>query len=187
MKVINRIGLLVLLSGAGAILMYLYGLASLGSSSVKWKSLGAPPSKAMKVVALGFVQTESGDLYQYVRNPGCADNCWIKADNLLPNSQHSLPLDQCGNLPSLEDYIDSKAVCDYYGTGLSLTITAINKDGFVYSWVDKFGGEGDSLIRLVSPYFGAIVGLFVGLIFVLVDVIKSFRKRTKENGAFEKA
>ena len=187
MKIISRIRLLAVFSVAGAILMYLYSTASLDSSSVKWESLGAPPSKAIKVVALGFVQTESGDIYQYVRNPSCADNCWIKSDNPLPNSQYSLPLNQCRYLPSLEDYIDSKAVCEYYGTGLSLTITAIDKNGFVYSWVDKFGGEGDSLIRLVSPYFGATAGLFVGLIFVYVDVLKTLQKRMKENGAFEKA
>jgi hypothetical protein len=187
MKIINRIGLLVLFSAAGAILIYLYSSASLDSSSVKWQSLGALPSKAIKVIALGLIQTESGDIYQFVPNPSCTDNCWIKSDNPPPDSQHGLPLNQCGDLPSLENYIDSKSVCDYYGTGLSLRITAIDKNGSIYSWDDKFGGEGDSLIRLVSPYFGAMVGLFVGLIVVLVDVLKSFRKRTKENGFIEKA
>jgi hypothetical protein len=187
MKIINRIGLLILFSFAGAILVYLYGLASLDSAFVKWESLGMPPSKAMKVAALGYVQTKSGDIYQYVYYSGCQDNCWIKSDTAPSDSEYWLPLNQCGELPSLENFIDYKAVCEYYGTGLSLAITAIDNNGFVYSWDDKFGGEGDSLIRLASPYFGAILGLFVGFIVVFVDLLRSFRKRTQHHSVSEKA
>ena len=187
MKIISRIGLLALLSLAGAIAMYFYSSVSLNRSSIRWESLGKPPSKAVKVVALGYVQTESGDIYQYDYNSGCENNCWFKSDNPPQNSEYLLPLNHCGDLPPLENYIAAKEVCDYYGTGLALTITAIDKNGSVYSWDDKFGGEGDSLIRLVSPYVGAIVGLFIGLIIVFVDLLKSFRKRTQENGVSEKA
>jgi hypothetical protein len=188
MKIVKRIGLLVLFSLAGAILMYLYSSASLRGSFVKWESLGKPPNKAIKVVAPGYVQTESDDIYQSVHKPGCNDNCWAISDNTPPNSEYWLPLNNCTDLPPLDNYVDSKAVCEYWGVGISLTVYAVDKDGFVYSWDHRLG-EGDYMFDSIAPFIGAIAGFIIGLFVLLVilfsDLLKWLQKRAQESSIAE--
>jgi hypothetical protein len=59
---------------------------------------------------------------------------------------------------------------------MSLAITAIDGNGFVYSWHRNLGGEGDSLIHLVSPLIGAGAGFLVGLIVLLVVSLLDLQK-----------
>jgi hypothetical protein len=168
MKIVKRIGLLVIFSVAGAIIMYFYSSASVHGAFIQWESLGTPPGKAVKVIALDYVKTESGDTYQH-----CGNDCWVKSDNPIPDSEY-LSLKNCGNLPPLTNYIDFKAVCEPYGLGVSLKIVAIDKNGFVYSWHQNLGGEGDGLILLLSPFIGAVAGFFVGCIMLLTILFSDF-------------
>jgi hypothetical protein len=184
MKMAKRVGLLFAFSLAGAIIMYLYISASLRGAFVKWESLGKPPGKAIKVVALGYIRTESGDIYKYDHKSGCDDNCWIRSENFPPDSEFWLSLSACGNLPSLDRFVDSKAVCQHWGPGISLTIEAIDKNGYVYSWDHRLG-EGDWMIHLLSPFIGAIAGFIIGIPALLgilfSDLLKWLRKRAQEN------
>ncbi len=196
MYIVKRIGLPVLFSLAGAIIMYLYGWASLQRAFVQWKSLGKPPSNAIKVVALDYVQTASGDVYQYTYNykQGCNGLCWVKSDNPPPESESGvwLPLSACGDLPTLDRFVDSKAVCrDRAFGGIVLTIEAIDRDGFVYSWEYAFGGEWSAATPWLTSLIGAVAGLLIGLIVLLVilfsDLFKWLHKRAQQKGVSEKA
>jgi hypothetical protein len=180
MKMAKRIVLIVAFSLAGAMIMYLYNSASLRGMFVRWEPLGRPPGKAIKVLALGYVQTEAGTIYQHVNGPGCGDDCWVKSDNFPPNSEFGLPSSACGNLPALERFVDSKAVCEHWGPGVSLSIEAIDNLGYVYSW-NHMLGEGDYTIHLFSPLIGVAAGFLVGIPFLLAilfsDLLKWLRKR----------
>jgi hypothetical protein len=183
MKVIKCIWLLIFFSLTGAILLSQYSSASMRGSFVQWESLGKPSSKAVKVVALDYVKTESGEIYQYVHEFGCGNSCWVISDNPPSDSEYWLPLDDCGNVPPLDNYVDSKAVCEHWGPGISLTIYAIDNNGFVYSWNHRLG-EGDSLFHFLSPYIGAISGFIIGFIVLLVimfsDLLMWFQKRAQK-------
>ena len=189
MKIFKRIALLVLFSFAGAISLYLYSSASLNGSLVKWESLSKPPDRAIHVVALGFVKTESGDIYRYTNEHGCIDDCWVKTDN-LPSHSESLPLENCVDLPSLVNFADSKAVCQHWGPGISLTINAIDAKGYVYSWEHRLG-EYDWAAHNLSPLVGGIAGLLVAipiLLFVLYfDWLGRLQKRTQQRDVSGKA
>jgi len=189
MYIIKRISLPVLFSLAGATIMFLYGWASLQREFVQWKSLGKPPSGAIKVVALDYVQTASGDLYQYTYayKQGCNGLCWVKSDNPPPESESGvlLPLSACGDLPNLDRFVDSKASCrDRAFGGISLTVEAIDRDGFVYSWDYTMGGEWSGATPLITSFIGAVAGLLIGLIILLVilllDLFKWLKKRAQQ-------
>ncbi len=194
MYIVKRIGLPVLFSLAGAIIMYLYGWASLQRAFVQWKSLGKPPSNAIKVVALDYVQTASGDVYQYTYNykQGCNGLCWVKSDNPPPDSETWLPLSACGDLPKLDKFVDSKAFCrDRDMWARSLTIEGIDNNGFVYSWDYTIGGEWAYATPWLSSFIGAVTGLLVGFIILIVilfsDLFKWLHKRAQQKGVSEKA
>lgn len=192
MYIIKRIGLPVLFSLAGAIIMFLYGWASLQREFVQWKSLGKPPSNAIKVVALDYVQTASGDLYQYSYKQGCNGRCWFKSDATPLDMETWLPLSACGELPNLDKFVDSKAFCrDRDMWARSFTIEAIDNKGFVYSWDYTMGGEWDYAIPWLSSFIGAVAGLLIGLIILLVilflDFFKWLKKRAQQKGVSEKA
>ncbi len=193
MYITKRIGLPVLFSLAGAIIMCVYDWASLQRAFVQWESLGRPPSNAIKVVALDYVQTASGDLYQYSYKQGCKGRCWFKSDVPPPESESGvwLPLSACGDLPNLDKFVDSKAFCrDRTFGGISLTIEAIDRDGFVYSWAYNFGGEWSAAEPWFALFVGAVAGLLIGLIILLVilfsDWFKWLKKRAQQKGISEK-
>ncbi|MGB2964485.1 MAG: hypothetical protein WBB69_10925 [Anaerolineales bacterium] len=183
MKIIKRVGLLVFFSFIGAIVLYLFSLASLNGKYVKWESLGKPPGEATKIVSIGYVQLESGEIYHYVPKPNCDDNCWAKVNDFPPVSEDLFSLDSCGNLPKLDTFKDSLVVCEPWGPGISLTINAIENDGFVYSWNHKLG-ENNSMFHFFSPIIGAIGGFVIGSIILLVmlffDLLNWLQKRAQE-------
>ena|SRR5687767_8285448 len=189
MKVYKLIALLALFLCIGAIALYLYSSASLRGSFVKWESMSKPPGKAIQVITLGFVQTESGDIYQYTYKQDCIDDCWIKTDN-FPSHSESLPLEDCADLPSLDKFIDSKAVCEHWGPGVSLTINAIDEKGYVYSWDHKIG-EYDWSIHSLSPLIGGIAGFLIAIPILLIvlffDLLRWLRNRAQQRDVPGKA
>jgi hypothetical protein len=190
MKIIKRIGLLVLFSLLGAIVFVFLAKASSKGLFVKWESLGKPPEKAVQVVNPGYVKTDTGEIYRYNFQQGCNVGCWEKIDTLPLSQQTYWPLSSCGSLPPLDNYVNTKAVCKPWGVGSSLEIYAIGKDGFVYYW-NRLKGEGDSLALLYSPFIGAAVGFVFGIVVLIVvlyrDLIKWLQKRAQEKGVVNKA
>jgi hypothetical protein len=188
MFLVKRIGLLIIFSLAGAVIMFIYGRASLQGAFNKWGPLGKPPGGADKFVAFDYVQTASGDIYRYDYKEGCIDDCWVKSDApSSDNSKYDLPSGACSDLssPALDNFVDSRAVCELYGVGISMKIEAIDKKGFVYSW-SHTSGEWDGLIPWISSFIGAAAGLMIGLIVLLVilylDLLKWLQKRAKQKG-----
>ena len=193
MYIVKRVGLLAIFLLAGAIIMYIFGRASLQGAFNQWEPLGKPPGNAVKLIAFGYVQTASGDIYQYDYKEGCIDDCWVRSAAPTPDdSEYDLPSDACSDLPApaLDNFVDSRTVCELYGVGLSMTIEAIDKKGFVYSW--RYGtSEWDSAIPWVSSFIGAAAGLMIGLIVLLVilylDLLKWLQKRAKQKGVSAQA
>ena len=184
MKIIKGLGLLALFSLAGAGSMFLYSFASLRGVFVKWENLGRPPSsRAIEVVGLGYVYTDLGEIYQHSPKSDCNAGCWDRVDSVTPAPEFLLPLDDCGGLPSLTKYGDSKAFCEDWGFGTRMVVYAIDSEGLVYYW-DNLLGEGYEIIRVFGPFFGAVIGLLSGIFILLLIwfwklVIPLQKKRAK--------
>ncbi len=187
MKFIYRLGLLILFTIAGSIIVYFDDLAFLNGWYEKWEPIGKPPSKVIKLIGLDYVQTESGDTYQYIYAPDCNNNCWVKSDNPQLNTKFWIPLESCVDLPSLDNFVESKAVCELWGPGTSLTVNAIDQNGIVYSWNHRVG---ESFTYLLAPYVGAFCGFLIGSVVLIgllfSDLIKEQHKNAQANGTSEK-
>ena len=168
--------------------MYIFGPASLYGAFNQWDALGKPPGGAVKFIAFNYVRTASGDIYKYSYKEGCTDDCWVISASPTPDdSKYDLPPDACSGFqtPAMDNYVDTREACELYGVGFSMTIEAIDKNGFVYSWRDTTG-EWDGLIPLISSFIGAAAGLIIGLIVLLVilyfDLLKWLQKKAKQKG-----
>jgi len=142
MYIVKRVGLLAIFLLAGAIIMYIFGRASLQGAFNQWEPLGKPPGNAVKFVAFDYVQTASGDIYVYDYKEGCTDDCWVISITPTPDDSEIRPSFRClqrftcTGLGQLCGFTDSLRT---YGVGLSMTIEAIDKKGFVYSW--RYGNQ----------------------------------------------
>ena len=164
--IIKRIGLLALFSIVGAMVMYLYYSAELGGFFEKWEPLGQPPGRVVKLIGLRYVQTKSGDIYQYTSELNCIDNCWLKVDTASDlHTEFQLPINACVDLPSVKNYVDSVAICERWGNGKSLTVDALDQNGEVFSWQHRF--MAPYLYDFILPCVGAIIGFIMGF-FVLL-------------------
>ncbi len=180
MKILKWVGLLFLFSMLGAGIFPMFVDAGAHGAFTTRESLGKPPETPVEIIQPGYVKTASGQIYQQ----NCNSGCWEKIDAAPTDTQENLKLSVCGEvLPPLNDYVTSKIVCHRFGIGTSLTIYAIGKDGFVYSWNHLYG-EGTSLMFYYAPFIGATAGFFVGLIvlaFVLFsNWVAHLEKRAKE-------
>jgi hypothetical protein len=188
MSIIKRIGLLLAFILIGALISFIFYTIRSRGIFVKWDNLGAPPSKATKVIWANYVKTETGEIYQYKRSSNCSIDCWVKLEGTLPqvDSENLMPLEQCTDLydlPSLERFADSKIVCEFWGLGIQLTITAIDNSGNVYSW-HRGTGETDGIFIFFSPFIGAFYGFLafapVLIVSFLVDIEKWIKKKMKQ-------
>lgn len=177
MKIINRLGLIILFSIVGAIAMHFYNLLERKGTFVQWEALGKPPSTVIKLLGLGYVQTESGDIYQHSVKIDCGDKCWFKSDNPQLDSEYWLPLETCVDLPSISDFVDSKAICMLWGEDILLNIDAIDQNGNVYSWRHL---SSSNIIYSLAPYVGAIIGFLFGCVVIIgllfSDLVKEQQK-----------
>ena len=149
MKTLKRIGLLVLLSAIGAVVLFLYARASMNGVFVQWEYLGKPSETPVEIIRPGFVKTDTGNIYQQ----SCGSGCWEKIDTVPPDDRIYWKLSSCGSLPPLKKYTHSKAICQPWGVGSTLIVDAIAKDGSIYTWQHSIG-EGDSMMLLFSPFLG---------------------------------
>jgi len=168
MKVFERTAWLISFSLFGAIIAFLYIDASLGGKFEKWHPMGSPPDKAVKIVAIDSVETQSGLLYHYEYKTGCEIGCWVKVESIPPDTAigQSLEPDYCLNYhPATENFIELKAMCYYGSPQIMLYINAIDKNGFVYYWMH--GGGENGMWFFTAPFFGGVAGLLVGFLFVV--------------------
>lgn len=171
----------------GAVISFLYYNALKQGMFVEWVSLGKPPAdKVIRVIWADYVETDSGDLYHYEHNVNYpSEGNWVRSAEISPSidSDYWVPLERCVDaykLPSLDRFINSKIVCEHWGVGIYLTITAVDDVGNVYSW-GKGIGEYDGILILASPFIGAILGLLVSvlvlIIMLLIDSVKSLKEQ----------
>lgn len=168
MSLAKRIGVLILLPLAGALVALALAIASLEGLFVMWKSLGKPPEKAVKIIAIAsglYVETESGRVYSYEGSYSCGDKCWVASKYPEPDPTPYFTLDACGSLPSFVHAIDTKALCEPWGPGSYLSVYAIRNDGNVFVWQHRVG-EGNTIWILMSPFVGAPIGFLVAIIIV---------------------
>jgi len=173
MKISDRIGLLFITTLIGVVVFYVLAIASKNGMLTQWKYLGKPPEPPVSVIRPGYIKTDAGNIYQYNDFQTCNLGCWEKIDTLPPNvdPEFSLELSACNSLgnPSLDDYIDSKAVCERSFVGATLSIYVIGKDGFVYSW-ENSNSEGTAIMMFIAPFLGAMVGFLIGVLVILIDL-----------------
>ena len=181
----KRIGLLFIFSVIGAIVFVIFAKASVNGVFVQWKNLGKPSETPIEVIRPGYIKTDTGNIYRHNYSQDCDLGCWEKVDALPPDVTTDWKLSTCGNLPSLKNYIDNKVVCEPWGVGTSLTIYAIGKDGFIYTWHHSLD-EGTSMMLDFSPFFGAVAGFVVGVIVVLIglfsDLLDWLQQRAIKKG-----
>jgi len=175
MKILKRIGLLVLFTFLGAFFCVILAMTISDGLFVQWKSLGKPTEKVVEVIRPGYVKTASGNIYHQNNRLDCSTNCWEIMDNLPTDHEPYWEMSSCGRMPSLKNYLDTKAVCQPGGTGSSLTIYALGKDGLVYSWNHSIG-EGDSILLFYAPFAGSVVGFVIGVVVLLVGLYLDFLK-----------
>lgn len=190
MTISRRIVLVLLFSLAGAVGMYIYSSASMNGSLVEWKSLGKPPGGAIKVIAQGFVQTATGDVYEYTYKQDCVNDCWVKSESPPADLGYFFPLESCIDLPPLDNFVNSMAFCEPWGPGISLTVYAIDSNGFVHYWNHRLG-EWDWPAHALSPFIGAIIGFLASLPFLLIvwfyDLLEWLQKRAQNRESAGKA
>jgi hypothetical protein len=174
MKIIKRLLWLIPFSLAGAAIAFIFVVASLQGRFEKWQSLGAPPEKAIKIVALDTVETSSGLLYKY--KAYCDKDCWVETQNIPTEFEPMQPIEQTecigkGYHPSITNFVDAKATCLYGGSSPNVIsyINAIDKDGTVYSWSRSSTENGNVFFDV--PYYGAILGSLVGIFVVLIRLL----------------
>jgi 4-amino-4-deoxy-L-arabinose transferase-like glycosyltransferase len=159
MVLIKRIGLLILSALVGAVIAYLLAAANAEGRFVPWESLGKPPGKVVKILAVyggPWVETDARQVYGYKNTGSCGENCWIPSEYPRPDPGSALELTSCGTPPALGHVIDSKSVCQPAGIGYSFYVYAIRDDGQVYRW-NHVSDESVSMLVLYSPFIGAIV------------------------------
>jgi len=186
MKLIKRLAFLGMLAIIGAIGLHAYARASLDGAFIKWKSIGAPPQKAVKIIAPHYVQVQSGQIYKDVFSAECPEGCWILSEKPIQYPQEELPLSTCGYLPNVEEFESSAAFCQQWGPGTLLTVQGIDKDGIVLSWSRSYG-ESNEIVLFFAPYAGALGGALIGLIALLPvtfsDLLKWMSKRSQAKRA----
>jgi hypothetical protein len=167
----KRVGALILLPLAGALIAFALGYTYLEGRFVIWQSLGKPPEKAVKLVAIArglWVETESGRVYHYDGTASCGDRCWVASDYPAPDPPPYFTIDRCGWAPSFTQAIDTKAICEPWGPGSYLYVYAIRKDGNVFMWEHGIGEE-NSLEFVLSPCMGGATGLLAAISVILAN------------------
>ncbi len=167
----KRIGILLLAPVVGAVLFFVFSSLQIHGVFSGWESLGKPPEKAVKILAIAhglWVQTESGRVYRSEIVATCTENCWVLASSPEPDPPSFFPVDTCGILPSLDHSIDTKATCEAWGPGSSLYVYSIRDDGYVFVRNHRIS-EGDSMRYVFSPCIGAAVGFILGVFILLVS------------------
>lgn len=180
MKLIKRTAvLLILFPLIGSIFSCLFFLARMRGTFTKWEMLGKPTTTPVKLLQMGYVQTVTGDIYQFqsFSAASCTNNCWVMVNSIpqSPNTTEMLPLEDCQSsfdLPSVHRFSDSIIECWRWGPGIRVGIQAIDRNGNIQSWHKGIDDFGDPLLLVTSPILGGIGGFVVALLFFVLALIR---------------
>ena len=188
-KIIKGIGFLLLSALVSFVIVLIFGYLSYNGLFQRWHRIGTlNGERIIKIIDIGVVETESGDLYQH--NPfstGIFDNVaqWIKINDISNiRIWEASRLEHCQTFSFLpfgqSFFIDSKKACvDRVGT--ATLVYAINKQGDLYIWFNNHGWEYNGFGEfVVFPIFAAFLGTIIGIfIMVINSVIKYKRRKNK--------
>jgi hypothetical protein len=166
MKTIKRFILLILLTVIGGVA---FEMLVLNSMKVQWKSLGRPPETPIEIIQPAYIKTDSGNIYM----EACNSTCWEKVDTIPQELGSYDKSSRCGEIPSLDDYLDAKVYCRSSPVESILKIYAIGKDGIVY-YGHASNDEGTSMLAAFSPFFGALIGFILGVIIILCGLFSDW-------------
>ncbi len=172
----KRVALLfVLLPLLGSIFSCLFFSARMRGTFTKWEMLGRPTSTPIKLIRMDYVESATREIYKFQYTERCTSNCWVKVETLPPalDTIDLLPIENCNqsfNIPSVHRFADSVIECKRWGTGILLTVQAIDQAGNVQMWRKGQDDFGDGLMVLMSPAIGAILG-FVATILVFIVIL----------------
>ena len=161
------IWLIFVLPIVGGVVSTVYTVAKMRGSFNSWQSLGKPNTSDISLISIDYVEDSKGTIYKYQYETNCVNDCWIEVDALPPNSNQLdlLPFEDCEqafNLPSLDSYSDSITECIRWGTGILVTIQAIDYTGNVIMWQKGHDDFGDVINFIISPLWGSAGGLSIG-------------------------
>jgi hypothetical protein len=170
----KRIALLfILLPILGGVFSCLFFSARMRGTFTKWESLGRPIKTPNKLIRMNYVETVSGDIYEFQYAETCTSNCWVKVDSLPPrfDEMELLPLDACDrafDIPSVNHFSNSVIECWRWGTGIRLDVQAIDRDGNIQMWSKGQDDFGSGLLVLMSPIIGVVLGFITAIIVLIV-------------------
>lgn len=169
---------LILFPLLGSIFSCLFALAAMRGTFIKWETIGRPTTTdSIKLIRMDYVESASGDVYEFQYSPECRSNCWLKIETLPPllDAVDLLPLENCNDsfdIPSVRHFSDSVIECRRSGTGIRLKVQAIDRAGNVQMWRKGQDDFGDPLMLVASPFLGAIYGLIPAVILTVIVLLR---------------
>ena len=169
--------LLIILPLLGSIFACLYSLAAIRGTAAKWETLASPPTTPVRLIRINYVETITGDIYEFQHSEQCPKRCWVKVDAVPPlsDSPETIFIEDCEdtfNIPSVKRFSDSAIQCTLWGTAVRVEIQAIDHNGNMQTWQERFGNSGDPLMLYYFPIIGAVGGFFLALLFFVIALVR---------------
>ena len=168
-------GALFLYSTCVGFVLYVFAALSTGGAFEEWVNLGLVNSeKAMKFVEIGFVETETGNIYRKEYLDG-VDSTWQLVEdvsdshdclqNEYPNCYYSISDTDCGSLTFVpfhsKDFLDYEEACLAWGVGLVKVAYAISNNGELYYWehrLTEWTGFANIPLALLAAFICLVLG-----------------------------
>ena len=181
--------LLIILPLLGSVFACLFFWAVMRGTFTKWEILSQRATTPVKLIRMNYVQTITGDIYEFQYSEQCPNRCWVKVETAPPllNTMDLLPMESCRrsfDIPSVSRFSDSVIECWRWGTGIRLDVQAIDREGNVLMWQEGQDDFGDALMLTSSPILGAVSGFVLALLLLVIVLIRALivywpRQRTR--------
>jgi len=170
--------LLIILPLIGSIFACVFFWAVMRGTFTKWEILSQPASTPVKLIRMNFVQTITGEIYEFQYSEQCPNRCWVKVETVpsILNTTDLLPIENCRrsfDIPSINRFSDAVIECWRSGTGIRVDVQAINREGNIQMWQEGQDDFGDALMLTTFPVFGAFGGLLIALILFIIVLIRA--------------
>lgn len=135
------------------------------SMFVDWVKIGKPPTgNAVRIIGSSLIQTSSGEFYKFrYYKKDLSKTNWVRLQNPTPTESNPECIKNIKFI-SLEEFSETHNFsqthinCEKAG---SITITAIDNQGNIFSWqLVRFIPE-DIILILFSPFCGGVFGFLV--------------------------
>lgn len=126
---------------------------------------------------MNYVETITGDIYEFQYSEQCPNRCWVRIDTVpsLLDSMELIPIENCKDtfdIPSVERFSDSVIECNHWGPGVRIDIQAIDRNGNIQMWQKGIDDFGDPLMLAYSPVIGAVGGLILAILLFVIALVR---------------